>query len=147
MSSGSPALLRPLVIATSPLALGLALGALGALAGCGAKPPAPKEPTAKVEAPKPKCPADAESAPGDAKTKMASLEGEVRRCFALETGKGEATVRVEVTVSESGEVREASVGGDGHATATKCLVSSMRATKFAKFCGPDVAIGWTYALR
>lgn len=123
------------------------VSALATLAGCAANPPAPKEPAVTAVPPKPKCPPDAESAPNDAKPKMTSLESEVRRCFALETGKGDATVRVEVTVSESGEVREAKVEGEGHESATKCLVTSMKSTKFATFCGPDVAIGWTYALR
>ncbi len=81
---------------------------------------------------------------------MTSMQGDVRRCFTLGTpGKTESTVKVEVTVAESGEVREAHVVGEsgGHDSAVKCMVKAFKGTKFSKFCGDDVSIAWTYALR
>jgi hypothetical protein len=86
--------------------------------------------------------------PTDAKPKMASLQAEVRRCWTLGTpGKSESTVRVEVTVAESGTVRAAKVIGDGDPSAVECMVKSLKSAKFARFCGPDISIAWTYALR
>ena len=81
---------------------------------------------------------------------MTSMQADVRRCFTLGTpGKSESTVKVEVVVAETGEVRDAHVVGDGggHEAAVACMVKAFKGTKFSKFCGDDVAIAWTYALR
>ncbi|MGZ5968628.1 MAG: hypothetical protein ACXWP4_13240 [Polyangiales bacterium] len=120
------------------------------LLACGSSPsPPPPKTAAKTAAPpKPRCPPGAEEMPTDAKPKMASLQAEVRRCWTLGTpGKSESTVKVEVTVAESGAVREAKVIGDGDPSAVQCMVKSLKSAKFSSFCGPDVAIAWTYALR
>lgn len=124
------------------------LFALSAACGGGAPdatPPTTK--TAKHEK-KPKCPGGSDDMPRDAREKMASMQAAVRKCYSLGIGGGEADVKVEVTVTESGEVRDTKVlGASGHPTAVKCLEKTLHGAKFGKFCGPDVSISWTYALR
>ncbi len=102
---------------------------------------------AKHEA-KPKCPAGSEDMPNDAREKMASMQAAVRKCYTLGIGGAETDVKVEVAVAASGEVRETKVfGGSGQETAVECLKKTLHGAKFGKFCGPDVSISWTYALR
>ncbi len=86
--------------------------------------------------------------PKNAREKMTGMQAAVRQCYTLGIGGTEADVKVEVTVEQSGEVRDAKViGASGHPTALDCLKKTMHGAKFAKFCGPDVSISWTYALR
>ena len=119
------------------------------ISGCGSSEPSPKvAPTsAAAEPKKPRCPKGADEMPSDAKEKMAGMQGEVRRCWALGTGKSASTVKVEVTVTESGQVRRAKVIGDGDPSAVQCMVKSLRTAHFAAFCGDDIDIAWTYALQ
>jgi hypothetical protein len=116
--------------------------------GCGGSAVAPNEPKVAKHEAKPKCPPGADEMPKDAREKMGSMQAAVRKCYTLGIGGGEADVKVEVTVSQSGEVRETKVmGANGHPTAVECLKKTMHEARFAKFCGQDVAISWTYALR
>lgn len=115
--------------------------------GCAASAPPPKMETGAKE-PGPRCPPGSEEMPKDARDKMASLQGAVRKCYQLGTGAGESDVKVEVSVRESGEVRDVTVlGAAPHPSSVECLKKTLRKAKFAKFCGADVSISWTYALR
>jgi hypothetical protein len=123
----------------------LALLVIGSI-GCASEPP-PK-PVAKPVATGPRCAPDADDMPKDAKPKMAYMQGAVRKCYQLNTGGGDSDVKVEVTVRESGEVRDVRVlGAAPHPSAADCLKKTLAGAKFAKFCGSDIAIRWTYALR
>lgn len=113
-------------------------------ASSGPEPVAAKPPPEK----KAKCPPGSDDMPKDAREKMSAMQAAVRKCYTLGLGGSEADVKVEVTVAASGEVHDAKViGASGHPTALDCLKKTMHGTKFAKFCGPDVSISWTYALR
>lgn len=79
---------------------------------------------------------------------MGSLQAEIRKCYSLSTGGGDADVKVEVTIAASGDVREARViGGGAQKSARSCFEKTLRGARFSGFCGPDVSIRWTYALR
>lgn len=124
----------------------LAIAFALALLGCASEPP-PK-PVAKKAPEGPRCAPDADDMPRDAKPRMASLQGAVRKCYQLGTGGGDSDVKVEVTVRESGEVRDVKViGAAPHPSAADCLKKTLHSARFAKFCGSDIAIRWTYALR
>jgi hypothetical protein len=126
--------------------IALALLVLTSACGGAAKPTETK--TAAKHEKKPKCPAGSDDMPKDARGKMAEMQAAVRKCYSLGIGGGDADVKVEVTVGESGEVRDTKVmGASGHPTAVECLKKTLHSAKFAKFCGPDVSISWTYALR
>jgi outer membrane biosynthesis protein TonB len=116
------------------------------LDGCGGTTEAPPAKTAVAA--KTTCPPGSDSSPSDAKPRMTALQAEIRKCYTLATGGAGAEVKVEITIGPSGEVREANVlGTSGDPTARTCLEKTLRAAKFATFCGPDVSIRWTYALR
>lgn len=118
------------------------------LSACaGDPPPAPKAaPTAKVDAPR--CPPGVDDSPSDAKGRMTSMQADVRKCFPLATGAADSEVKVEVTIGEKGDVRQVTVlGGNADPSGRACFEKTMRAVKFATFCGPDVSLRWTYALR
>ena len=120
---------------------------LGSALGCGSPQPAPTV-ASKPVAKGPRCAADADDMPKDARGKMASMQGDVRKCYQMGTGAADADVQVEVSVAESGEVRDVRVLGTApHPSAVECLKKTLRSAKFAKFCGADIAISWTYALR
>ncbi|MBI2392911.1 MAG: hypothetical protein HYV09_25220 [Deltaproteobacteria bacterium] len=116
--------------------------------GCGGAAPAPTtQPTAKASKPA-TCAPGSDSAPRDARARMGSLQAEIRKCYTLATGGGDADVKVEVTIGASGEVTDAKViGGGGQKGARSCFEKTLRGAKFAGFCGPNVSIRWTYALR
>ncbi len=116
------------------------------LVACASEPP-PKPVAAPAPA-GPRCSPEADDMPKDAKPRMASMQGAVRKCYQLGTGAGDSDVKVEVTVRESGEVRDVRVLGVApHPSAAECLKKTLQSAKFAKFCGSDIAIRWTYALR
>jgi hypothetical protein len=128
--------------------LALVLFAVGCSCGGGRESSGPPRHAAKAHVAKPKCPAGADDMPHDARAKMGTLQAAVRKCYTLGIGGSEADVKVEVTVTQSGAVRDAKVmGAGGHPTAVECLKKTLHGAKFAKFCGPDVSISWTYALR
>lgn len=127
----------------------LVLGLFAICSSCGGTTSAPT-PVAATSPPekKTKCPPGSDDMPKDARDKMSAMQGAVRKCYTLGIGGAETDVKIEVTVGQSGEVRDARViGTSGHPTALDCLKKTMHGTKFAKFCGPDVSISWTYALR
>lgn len=114
--------------------------------GCGADKPQPV--AAKPAEAKPRCAADADEMPKDARAKMAWMQGDVRKCYQMGTGAADSDVKVEVTIAETGRVRDVRVvGAAPHPSAMECLKKTLQAAKFAKFCGPDIAVRWTYALR
>jgi hypothetical protein len=118
----------------------------GLLGACGSEPP-PKPVAKPVDKKGPRCAPDAADSPEDARAKMASVQGDVRKCYQLGTGT-ESDVKVEVTVAETGKVRNVRVvGAAPHASARTCLEKTLRSVAFSKFCGADVTIAWTYALR
>lgn len=79
---------------------------------------------------------------------MTAMQADLRRCWTLGTGKGDSEVQVQVTVAETGRVRAVKVDADASdPSAVDCMVRSLKGARFARFCGPDVAIRWTYALR
>jgi len=79
---------------------------------------------------------------------MTSLQADIRKCYSLATGGSDSDVKVEITIGASGDVRQATVlSNAGDPSSRACLEKTMRAAKFASFCGPDVSIRWTYALR
>lgn len=116
--------------------------------GCaGAEPPPASRPSAAV-ATAPACPPGSTDSPSDAHPRMAALQTDVRKCYALSTGGGEGEVKVEITIGATGEVRAATVlGSKGEPSARACLEKTLRTARFATFCGPDISIRWTYALR
>lgn len=128
-------------------AVALVLPLVSLVCSCGA----PRETPVTHAAPsaKPKCAPGSDDMPSDARAKMAGMQGAVRKCYSLGVGGGgETDVKVEVTVAESGKVRDAKVvGASGHPTAVECLKKTLSGAHFTKFCGPDVSISWTYALR
>ena len=118
------------------------------LSACAGDPPPPPKaaPTAKAE--KPACPPGADEAPSDAKGRMTSMQADVRKCFPLATGAADSEVKVEVTIGATGDVRQVTVlGGNADPTGRACFEKTLRAVKFGTFCGPDVSLRWTYALR
>lgn len=119
------------------------------LAGCATtETTSSKPPTTASKSEKKTCPPGSDASPGDAKARMGSLQADVRKCFTLATGGAESEVKVEITIGASGEVVQATVlGGAGDPSGRACFEKTMRAVKFGRFCGPDVSIRWTYALR
>ena len=123
---------------------------LGLVTGCGAAgadapPPSTPPPTTAIA---PACPPGSTDSPNDAQPRMASLQADVRKCYALATGSADSEVKVEITIGATGDVRHAAVlGGKSDPSARTCLERTLNGAKFASFCGPDVSIRWTYALR
>lgn len=125
--------------------LGLSLAVL-AIVACGGDKPTPVVAN-HVEA-KPRCGADADDMPKDARSKMAHMQVDVRKCYQMGTGAADSDVKVEVTIAETGKVRDVRVvGAAPHASAIDCLKKTLQTVTFAKFCGADIAVRWTYALR
>lgn len=110
--------------------------------------PAPAKVESKPVEKGPRCPADADDMPKDARDKMASVQAQVRKCYQLASGAADADVKVEIDVAETGKVRDVRVLGSApHPSSVECLRKTLKSLSFAKFCGADVAISWTYALR
>jgi hypothetical protein len=119
------------------------------LTACGPSSREPQRPASKVasvDRHKPRC--TGANHPADAEHTMTGLQGEVRRCFTLSAGGADSDVRVEVTVARSGLVRDAQILGTvDQPAAVSCLKKTLKNARFARFCGDDVSISWTYALR
>lgn len=99
---------------------------------------------------KPRCPPDVDSQPSDARARMSDLEAPLRKCFALGTaGKfGVSILELEITIAESGAVKDVRVRAEGaQPAAAECAQKEARKAKFAKFCGEDADIHWTYTLQ
>ena len=135
-----PALLLPLTI-------------LATTSACGGEastaPPAKARVSESKPAATPRCASTEDSQPTDANSKMTGLQHDLRSCFALgTTGSLTSTLRLEVTVAESGDVKAVKISADGAQPAAKeCSEKLVRATKFSKFCGDDVGISWVYTLE
>ena len=105
---------------------------------------------AKSPSPKPRCPPDADSEPSDARERMGDLEKPLRKCFALGAAGtyGVSTLQLEIVVGESGAVKSAVVRAqDAQPAAAECAENEARKAHFARFCGDDADIHWTYTLQ
>lgn len=96
-----------------------------------------------------RCAASDPDAPTDARARMEALKLEVTACFGMgTTPPKDGVVKVEVTVTRSGVVTRARAAAEGaEASALRCTEVALQKAKFAGFCGADVPISWTYALR
>jgi hypothetical protein len=123
------------------------------LVACGSSSTeAPKAKTAhKTASEKPRCPPEADSQPSDAQSRMNALQASIRQCFALGTSgnKGVGLVTLTLEIGESGAVKNAKVvdAEGAQPNAVDCCEKAARKAKFAKFCGDDANIKWTYTLE
>jgi hypothetical protein len=99
---------------------------------------------------KPRCPPGTASEPSDARARMSALEAPLKKCFALGSAGtyGVSTLQLEIVVGESGAVKDAKVRAeDAQPAAAECAKNEAKKAKFAKFCGDDADIHWTYTLQ
>lgn len=132
----------------------LGLIPLFCLLACGAegeKKPAATASTSHAAEPPPRCPAEADSQPSDAQARMNGLQASIRQCFALGTAgnKGVGLVKLSLEIAESGQVKKAKVvdAAGAQPNAVECCEKAARKATFAKFCGDDANINWTYTLE
>jgi hypothetical protein len=81
---------------------------------------------------------------------MIAAGDDVRRCFLIGGSTDDAAkIVVDVAIAEDGTVREAKVLSalSGKAAASGCAEKALRSATFARFCGDDVSVRWTYALQ
>lgn len=131
----------------------IALFALGALLACGT-PPAPKPPaaaparTAAPPPPAPRCKASDPNAPGDARSVMKQAGEDVKGCFLLgKTTSAPGSVAIDLGIHEDGSVARKKVRADGaEGGQITCVENVLGRLKFARFCGNDVELQWSYAL-
>ena len=119
------------------------------LAGCGA-PPAAKEappPPAPATA-APRCAASEPNQPTDLRDVMKKGGSSVKGCFML--GKATSTpgsMRVSLRVASGGDVKTISSSAPGsEAEQISCVEGVLKKLSFARFCGDEVEVSWTYAL-
>src|SRR5439155_21322162 len=99
---------------------------------------------------RPRGPRGPAAQPAAARKGMSALGAPLRKCFALGTaGKyGVSTLELEIVVDESGAVKSAKVDAqDAQPAAADCARKEARKAHFAKFCGDDADIHWTYTLQ
>lgn len=121
------------------------------VAACASSPPPTPAP-----APPPRAAAPATCAPGTpreppgVREKMSKLGDDVKRCYLLGGRTDEAvTLRTELVVSDDGRVKKATLTGSpaSRKDAADCATKVLEGARFEAFCGDDVALGWTFALR
>ena len=139
--------LRGYVLCGSTLAF-----ALAAAACAGETAERPKAAVATTTAPPPpRCPPEIDSQPSDAQARMNGLQASIRQCFALGTAgnKGVGVVTLTLEIAESGAVKKAKVveAEGAQPSAVDCCEKAARKARFAKFCGDDASIKWTYTLE
>lgn len=81
---------------------------------------------------------------------MSSLGDEVRRCFLLGGPTDQPVhVKAELVVADDGSVKKTSIAGvpSSRKGANECVTKAVSAAKFAKFCGDDVALSWTFTIQ
>ena len=132
------------VLGLIPVVFVLACGAEGEK-----KPPVTA--ATKQAPPPPRCPPEADSQPTDAQARMNGLQASIRQCFALGTAgnKGVGVVKLSLEIAESGQVKKAKVvdAEGAQPNAVECCEKAARKATFAKFCGDDANISWTYTLE
>jgi hypothetical protein len=105
-------------------------------------------PTAAPVVAKPRCAASEPNSPADVKPVMRQGGGDVKGCFMM----GKATtappsLAVSMTISQDGSARITSINATGaEREQIACAESAIRKLHFARFCGDDVVVQWTYAL-
>lgn len=138
--------MRPPLAPRDSLAFVLAAALASPLLACGS----PAAPSASAPAPaSTRCGPDEPGAPADARARMEALKQEVTACFGMgTTPPKDGMVKVEMTVTRTGAVVRARALAEGaEASALRCTERALNSAKFASFCGPDVPISWSYALR
>jgi hypothetical protein len=114
-----------------------------------APPPAPTTPAApSPTAQAPRCAPNEPTQPADVRDAMKKGGTSVKGCFVL--GKSTSTppsLRVSLRVGPNGEVKSLTSQAPGsEPSQLSCAEGVLRKLTFARFCGDDVEVNWTYAL-